>query len=282
MSRAYFATLERRLRSLEIAPAHGRSCATAVRPAQCRLVAAGLIALSLCMPMVASGAGTAHARPGQSTASVPPDLHWARLLVAEVTPRNNAYATDPTIVRWAGVGGAQRAVNRSVCSTFVDQVMEQAYGYPAASVTSWLGLYAQTIHHAIVQGRGFISIATVGSIEPGDIIAIEYYDDDRPSTGHAMIVDEAPQPIRAIPPLIPGTQQYSVAVIDSALSGHGPLDTRAEAHGRWHSGVGRGIFRLYSDAHGHIAGYSWSATAGSRYYPPRIRNLRVGRLTSRW
>ena len=69
--------------------------------------------------------------------------------------------------------------------------------------------------------------------------------------------------MQAVPPLIPGTQQYVVTVIDSAMSGHGPTDTRAEARGRWQTGVGRRLFRLYSDANGHIAGYSWSATAAS-------------------
>ena len=249
------------------------------RPGACwlksRLLTAGLVALGTC------GIGAASSAPptqAQGTQPVPADLLWARRLVAKVAPRDNVYATDPTIVRWAGIAGAQRAVNRSVCSTFVDRVVEQAYGYPAPRVIAWLGVYAKTIHRAIAQRRGFVLVTTVGAIQPGDIMAIEYYDDDRPSTGHVMIVDQVPQLLRAVAPRVSGTRQYAVAVIDSAMSGHGPADTRAEADGRWQTGVGHGVFRLYADLQGHIAGYSWSATAGSAFYPPQIRDLVVGRL----
>ncbi len=252
---------------------------TGVRPQWARLLLASLIALSSCGVGVASAAPTTRAQVIRQMAPIPADLLWARRLVAEVAPPDNVYVTDTTIVRWAGVDGARRAVNRSVCSTFVDRVVEQAYGYPAPRVTAWLGLYARTIHQAIAQRRGFFPITAVAAIEPGDVMAIEYYDDDRPSTGHVMIVDHVPQPIQALAPLIPGTGQYTVAVIDSAMSGHGPTDTRAEKRGRWQTGIGRGLFRLYADAQGHIAGYSWSPTAGSTFYPPTIRDVLVGRLT---
>ena len=36
----------------------------------------------------------------------------------------------------------------------------------------------------------------MNAIQPGDIMAIEYFDDDRPSTGHVMIVDQAPRECR--------------------------------------------------------------------------------------
>lgn len=258
-----------------------RSCAngSVVPRRRARRLLAGLLAISLCASAVSSCTLVGHAQAVSQASSMPADLLWARRMVADVAPQNNAYATDPTIVQWAGVAGAQQTVNRSVCSTFVDRVVEQAYGYSAAYVTAWLGLYAKTIHRAIVHARGFARITTIPEIRPGDIMAIEYYDDDRPSTGHAMIVDQPPQPIQAVAPIVAGTEQYGVTVIDSALSGHGPTDTRAELGGAWHTGVGRGLFRLYADANGHIAGYSWSATAGSRLYRPSVRDLVVGRLT---
>ena len=256
-------------------PSRVSTARTGARWLKCRLLTASLVALSTCCIGVVSGTPPTHAQVSQP---VPADLLWARRLVAQVAPRDNVYATDPTIVRWAGIAGAQRAVNRSVCSTFVDRVVEQAYGYPAPRVIAWLGVYAKTIHRAIAQRRGFVPVTTVGEIQPGDIMAIKYYDDGRPSTGHVMIVDQAPRLLRAVAPRVSGTQQYAVAVIDSAMSGHGPADTRAEADGRWQTGVGHGVFRLYADLQGHIAGYSWSATAGSTFYPPQIRDLVVGRL----
>ena len=227
---------------------------------------------------LAAAGGTRQAQAARSGVTGPADVWWALRLVAEVAPQDNVYATDPTIVRWAGVRGATRAVARSVCSTFVDRVVEQAYGLSATYVTRWLGVYARTIHRAIARQRGFIPITRVGAIAPGDILAIAYYDDDRPSTGHVVIVASAPRRLPAVAPVILGTVQYGVTVIDSAMSGHGPTDSRAESGGHWHTGLGRGVFRLYAGTDGHIAGYSWSATPGSRFYPPAVRNLLVGRL----
>ncbi|HEY8020567.1 MAG TPA: hypothetical protein VIH93_05680, partial [Thermoanaerobaculia bacterium] len=65
---------------------------------------------------------------------------------------------------------------------------------------------------------------------------------------------------------------------DSSHTGHGPTDTRHYAKGKYHTGVGQGVFRLYAAADGAIAGYSWSVTKASEFYPPGERNLLVGRL----
>jgi hypothetical protein len=92
-----------------------------------------------------------------------------------------------------------------------------------------------------------------------------------------MLVDAPPQPRVATAPLLPGTRQYAVTVIDSSHSVHGLADTRGSPtrHG---TGVGRGTFRLYADSAGKIVASAWSVLAGSRLSDARVRKLAVGRV----
>jgi len=69
-------------------------------------------------------------------------------------------------------------------------------------------------------------------------------------------------------------------VNDSSESGHGRTDTRRKSDGTFGSGVGEGIFCLYTNASGEIVGYTWSTFANSDYYDQTMRNLVVGRLDS--
>ncbi len=75
--------------------------------------------------------------------------------------------------------------------------------------------------------------------------------------------------------------QYELSVIDSSHTGHGPTDTRHYAKGKFHSGVGEGLFRLYANRDGVLTGYSWSVTKASEVYTPDERNLVIGRLNCR-
>src|SRR5262249_216765 len=112
---------------------------------------------------------------------------------------------------------------------------------------------------------------------PGDFIAIRYPAGSE-NTGHIMVVAETPQRRQASEPVIEGTEQWEVTVIDSSESGHGKMDTRRKEDGTFGSGVGEGIFRLYSDRKGKIVGYSWSTFKNSDYYDLATRHLVIGRL----
>ena len=235
-----------------------------------RLVPAVLLAL-LVLPL--SGL------PGLA-ADGPGPLEWARRLVSGVTPETNLYASRPTVVTWAGVNGAAETRNRSVCSALVAHLLMQTYGYRAADFASWLGgrfPRAAGFHDAIAAGRGFDPVRQVEDIRPGDVLAIKYPPGSHP-TGHVLLAASRPVQRRATEPVVPGTSQYELTVIDSSHTGHGPTDTRHYAKGKFHSGVGEGLFRLYAHPDGTLAGYSWSVTRASEVYTPDERHLVIGRL----
>ncbi len=213
-------------------------------------------------------------------ADAPGHLEWARRLVAGVTPETNLYASRPTVVTWSGVNGATETRNRSVCSALVAHLFMQAYGYRAADFASWLdGRFprAAGFHDAIAAGRGFDRVTRIADVRPGDVLAIKYPAGSKP-TGHVLLAASRPVARRATEPVVAGTEQYEIEVIDSSHTGHGPTDTRHYAKGKFHSGVGEGLFRLYARPDGTLAGYSWSVTKASEVYRPDERNLVIGRL----
>jgi hypothetical protein len=218
-------------------------------------------------------------RPSRAAAG-PDLLEWARRLIDGVTPETNIYASRPTVVAWSGVNGASETRNRSVCSALVAHLMMQAYGYRPADFASWLGgrfPRAAGFHDAIAAGQGFTPILRIAEIRPGDILAIKYPPGSKP-TGHVLLAASRPVERRATEPVVPGTVQYELSVIDSSHTGHGPTDTRHYAKGKFHSGVGEGLFRLYAGPDGALAGYSWSVTKASEEYTPGERHLVIGRL----
>ncbi|HEX4966779.1 MAG TPA: hypothetical protein VF173_38570 [Thermoanaerobaculia bacterium] len=240
------------------------------RASVCRLAMAVLISL-LVLPL--------SSRPSRAAAG-PDLLEWARRLVAGVTPETNVYASRPTIVTWTGVSGASETRNRSVCSALVAHLMMQTYGYRPADFASWLGgrfPRAAGFHDAIAAGRGFDPILRVTEIRPNDVLAIKYPPGSHP-TGHVLLAASRPVERRATEPIVPGSVQYELSVIDSSHTGHGPTDTRHYAKGKFHSGVGEGLFRLYAGPDGALIGYSWSVTKASEVYTPNERHLVIGRL----
>jgi hypothetical protein len=214
-----------------------------------------------------------------NTGGAPEHLAWAHRLIDGVTPETNAYNSHPTVVSWAGSDGATETRNRSVCSSLVAHLFMQAYGYRRADFKTWMGTtfpQAKDFHTAIESGHGFQRIDQVSQVRPGDIVAIRYPAGSHP-TGHVLVVAAAPVSRSATAPLMPGTHQYELEIIDSSRTGHGPTDTRHYAKGRFHSGVGEGPLRLYVE-NGRIVGYSWSETKASEIYAPDKRNMVIGRL----
>lgn len=191
----------------------------------------------------------------------------------------NVYGTDPSYIEW---NGAQSSA-RTECSSFVTLLWRRTYGWSASSFKSWTGQSspeAAVYHDTIARHDGFIEVTTVGAILPGDVIAIVYYPEYQAPTGHVMIVDAAPQP-NSSAPLVPGTDQWTVDVVDSSSTYHGSADTRHDHPG----GIGRGTFRLYTNADGTFAGHTWSllgTSLASYYAQPTTtdagRHLVIGRL----
>lgn len=211
-------------------------------------------------------------------------LEWAEKMVANVKPENTDYEHKRGTVKWKGIDGATEYESRTDCSGLLNALLERTYNLKPDDFESWLGVrrpLAITYHDAILNEQGFTRIESVLGVNPGDIIAIKY-PPDSDNSGHIMLVAEKPTERTPTSPIIKGTRQWDVTVIDSSESGHGKTDTRRLPEGGFGQGVGRGVFRIYTDNKNIIAGYSWSDFANSEYHDQTDRHLVVGRLKKRF
>lgn len=208
---------------------------------------------------------------------LPAHLSWAETLVNNITPENNSYSGSPTVVTWNGVGGARRYQNRTYCATFLTALMKQGYGFTTDDIEDWLGSpspSAAVYFDAIDDGNGFRRVLRVEDIRAGDIVAISYPTITDGLSGHVVIARRAPRRLTAASPLVPGTTQYELAIVDSTSTPHGTGDTRTRG-----DGAGFGLIRVYADGSRNVAGYTWSTAAGSVYYSTSLRPIMVGRFS---
>ncbi|AKT38499.1 hypothetical protein [Chondromyces crocatus] len=208
-------------------------------------------------------------------------MDWALELVDNVAPPNNAYGSAPFFIKWPGINGSAQYENRTLCSNFLTALLQQAYGISAAQIWYWTGSTspnALKYHDTIVDENGFNRIQYLDELEQGDIIAI-YYPGVGGVSGHVSIVEHEPIELTTpIAPIIPGTRQFAVGIIDSTEKGHGDGDSRLKSNGSWVPGAGRGVMRFYADDSGEFAGHTWSLSPHSVYYDMSARPIAVGRL----
>ncbi|WP_437731567.1 hypothetical protein [Sorangium sp. So ce1335] len=196
-----------------------------------------------------------------------------------MAPENNEYSTA-SFVSWAGVGGARRYMNRTQCATFLTELLKRSYGWTESSFSSWLGSRSPTAaayHDAIVEENGFERIHDLGDARAGDVIALRYSSDES-STGHVAILRRAPRVKLPVSPFVVGTFQYEVSIVDSTNTHHGPSDSRQSSGGRWATGAGYGVMRIYTNVWGTIVGHTWSTATNTTYYPTTQRQIAIGRL----
>jgi hypothetical protein len=233
----------------------------------------------------------------------PLHLDWAKRLIDDIQPQNNAYISNNPTIKWKGVDGATESTNRTVCSSFITRLLERAYGYSESDIKNWMGVdlpKAAIYYDNIIAQNRFQLISQVSDIKPGDFLAIKYSENDssatatdaeNPSTdenrsdntdrcpkrskatGHIVLISKVPTRRDSSPPVQSDLTQYSLKVMDSSKSGHGCKDTRllpnksCNDRDAWgDGGVGQGMMRLYVDRDGAIAGYSWSLRSKSVYY----------------
>jgi NlpC/P60 family len=214
-----------------------------------------------------------------AAAATDPHVVSAERLVDQLDLANTNYEHGQGSVTWNGT-----VASHTDCSGFIDHLLMHDDGLAADDFKRWFGSKrptAERYHDAIVEGHGFTRLGSVDELRAGDLIAIKYLT-RHDNTGHIMLVIDAPRRTNPAPPYIDGTTQWSVAVIDSSESGHGTTDTR---HGRGegghdHDGLGRGVFRLYTDAHGRVSGFAWSTMKASRFIAPDDEHLVLGRFVS--
>lgn len=229
-----------------------------------------------------------------ATASVPVKRHLslAKKLVDTITPAANDYGS-PAKLTWLGENGLNHSTAVAKCGSFITELLKRSY---AVDFPSWLGStspHAACYHDAIEIEDGFTSIESIKDVTAGDIVAIRYLDSGCEiltcgtftgcsSTGHVMLVAAAPTMIVATAPLIAGTLQYTLQILDATTDPHGSSDSRWKAgpNNTDDQGVGRGKVRLYVDAGDpmkSIVGYTWSTFSGSQYYTHDKRDLVIGR-----
>ena len=201
----------------------------------------------------------------------------AQQLVRKLDLANTDYAHGQGSVTWDGT-----VASHTDCSGFIDHLLMHVDGYSPDDFMRWFGTrrpIADRYHDAIVKGRGFTALQSVADLRPGDVIAIKYLT-RHDNTGHIMLVVDAPRRISPINPVVDGTSQWAVGVIDSSESGHGPTDTRHKraADGRDHDGLGAGVFRLYSGAQGDVVGFTWSTMKASHFIAPQDEHAVLGRF----
>ena len=205
-------------------------------------------------------------------------LLLAREFLAGLSHENNQYMHGGSL-HWRGEKGvfSDYAENeaRIDCSGFVNEILKKAGSqtYDRVYQNTYWKKYPQaaSYYEAIVKGYGFTR-REFSDAQPGDIIAVKFESAAR-DTGHVMFIDAPPLRMEPRDPVIAGTQQWKLVVID-ASSNYGDDDTRW-VDGKRHTGVGRGGYRIYTDEGGKIVGY----TVGfhkRQYYPVERRQVAVG------
>src|SRR6185295_6899062 len=202
-------------------------------------------------------------------------------LLSNVSPENNSYRHRPSTVRIKGINGAASYECHTDCSGLIDALFHYSYGYTEKDFERWLRkrrALSSSYFRAINNQRGFMRITHIQNILPGDLLSYKLPPGSR-NFGHVMIVDELPRHLTGeTAPVIEGTIQWAVPIIDCTGKGHGITDSRHLKKDLFHSGIGKGEFRLYTNAEGLIVGFSWSLSPTTKFYDNQSRPLVVGRL----
>jgi hypothetical protein len=210
-------------------------------------------------------------------AEPPKHLIAAIDLASHLRLENTSYRHGEPKVTWQG-----DYQSHTDCSGFFDALLMHSYGYNRDDFKRWLDSHrpsARRYHDAIVEKRGFRRIEHLADVRPGDVLAVKYLH-RTDNTGHVMLVTAHPRRIATKQPVVNGTDQWEVPIIDSSRTGHGPADTRHHrgANGKDHDGLGRGVLRIYSNSQGAVAGFSWSTAKASKFVAPGDEHLVIGRL----
>jgi hypothetical protein len=209
-------------------------------------------------------------------------LEWAKLLVDNIQPDNTEYRHDADLIIWAGINSAATYESRTDCSGLLMALLTQSYGLSTDDYVYWLYRSrprAQDFYTAAVNQRGFIRFTNIDDVQPGDMIAILYPENqDKGNTGHLMLVIGLPVKLSLNRPIVKDFEQWAVTIIDSTATAHGQSDDRYLGKGKSRAGVGQGTIRLYVNANGKIMGYVWSTDPDYKFYGSFTHPLAIARL----
>lgn len=206
-----------------------------------------------------------------------PHLELAREIVKTINPNQTSYRHKDQVFKWTG-RDAEENECRTDCSGLISNILLVSYHLSRDNLKIWFGKkapLAREYFKTIEQQRGFERIHQIDEVQPGDIIALKY-ETGNENTGHVMIVQEKPKPMKdSLNEL--AVQKWEVRIIDSTGSGHGNKDSRYLGSSKYRDGVGEGSFCLFT-SDGKISGYSWSTFSNSKYYEMSQRPLTIGRF----
>lgn len=230
-----------------------------------RALAVATAVLLLSTPVVCAAA---------DSREIPRHLAVARDLIENIRPEDNRYRLGGDFVSLPGDSPSSKHAMAADCSGFLLAIFERA-GYRIRSQMPFLVSTprrkrprAEDFVLSIEEEKGFTRVARVADMKPGDLLAHAMLDaaDQRHAgtTGHVFLIDGVPKKIWAWKPVVGGTDQYEVAVIDSNGELVGEDDTRRAAG--IDAGLGRGTIRLYADAEGRLVGWARTFRTSSRFF----------------
>jgi hypothetical protein len=220
--------------------------------------------IALAVLLLWSGPGEAQS----DSTEIPKHLRLARELVQNIKPENNIYARGGDFVSFPGDLLSNKHAVRADCSGFLLAIFDRAK-YPTPSQMAFVPGHplkrrtrpaSEDFVYSIESEKGFRRIRHVKDIKPGDLLAHALLDleDKRQlgSTGHVFLIDSHARRITPVSPVVPGTEQFAIAVIDSNEEWTGPDDTRTVDPSNKIKGLGRGTIRLYADENGELVGWA--------------------------
>lgn len=225
-------------------------------------------------PVAQPAAQTPAAQPAAD--EDPKHLTLARQLLQDA--KETDYQHRPTIVRWKSADAP--ATCRADCSGLINELLKAAYNLTSRDLQNWLGRQRPlAIHYqrTIAAGKDFDIITSVRDIRPGDVIAIAY-PPDADNSGHVMLADTIAEEREPTLPIVEKTTQWTLRVLDSTKLGHGPGDSRIDATGAMHPGLGTGTLRLYVNPDLTIAGYTSSPADNAKFHAVSDRPISIGRV----
>lgn len=201
----------------------------------------------------------------------------AHSLLNVVKPEDTSYIHKNNIISW---GGDSKAVCHADCSGLINALLLHSKFFSEEQLNKNMGSnrpLAKHYHDAIIHQRGFKEITKIDEVRPGDIIAIKYPPGSG-NSGHVMLIASLPLKRNPTEPLVKNSIQYEIEIIDSSSSGHGASDSRRLDSGKYREGLGKGVYRIFTDEKGLFVGHTWSVYPTSKYYEMTIRNLVIGRI----
>lgn len=221
-------------------------------------------------------------------------LDWANGWISDTTGTTpqlseNVYtASMPALAR---AGSGTLATNRTVCGTFVTNLIQKSTTLTANDFyksfnkamdgTCEVGSLSIPDMGSVQKGTNspnaaqyqykiskcpatgpikFAARTSITGIEAGDVLAVSY-PERTDINGHVMLVRSAPVADTSLLAGPTGSTPYAVTVIDSTSTPHGSSATYPDTRpGGKNEGLGSGTFVLYADASGAIVGSRWSPT----------------------